>query len=215
VLIPPGTYVRGASSRDTEADECERPSHKVEISKAFYLGVYEVTQGEWSKLIDGNPSHFKGERLPVEMVSWDNIQLYLQKSDGLRLPTEGEWEYACRAGTTGSRYGQLDDVAWYGGNTKIDTQTVGGTRAVGEKNANAFGLYDMLGNAMEWCSDWYGGYSNTPQVDPQGPNSGDKRIIRGGAWSKNAVFCRASSRNYVSAPDGKLWHIGFRVARTP
>lgn len=209
VLIPAGNYQRGASPNDSEANDDERPAHEVTISQAFYLGVTEVTQGEWSKVMGSNPSHFKGDSLPVEMVSWDDIQPFLKKSGGLRLPTEGEWEYACRAGTIGSRYGELGDVGWYGGNSNTQTHDVGG------KRANAFGLHDMLGNVWEWCSDWYGDYSSASQTDPQGPSAGRYRVLRGGSWSSSDWFCRASSRNHRNAPAGRRDRIGFRVARTP
>jgi formylglycine-generating enzyme required for sulfatase activity len=151
VVIPPGKYMRGASPGDSQVSwfSNERPSHEVVITKAFYMGVYEVTQGEWQKIMDGNPSRFKGDRLPVEKVSWDDTQEFLIKSKGLRLPTEGEWEYACRGGTTSSRYGELDAIGWYEGSSGSKSHPVGGRRA------NGFGLHDMLGNVWEWCSDWY------------------------------------------------------------
>jgi formylglycine-generating enzyme required for sulfatase activity len=208
VLIPPGEYQRGASFNDSDAWHAEIPAHEVTISMAFYLGVTEVTQSEWSKVMGSNPSSAEGDRLPVENVSWDDIQPFLQKSSGLRLPTEGEWEYACRAGTTGSRYGQLDDVAWYDGNSGYKTHAVGG------KRANAFGLHDMLGNVYEWCSDWYGSYPRSAQTNPQGPSTGGNRVMRGGSSHLNDRYCRASSRlDYAPAVGGP--GDGFRVARTP
>jgi len=155
-----------------------------------------------------NPSHFKGDSLPVEQVSWDDIQPFLKKSGGLRLPTEGEWENACRAGTTGSRYGELGDVAWHDNNSNEQTHAVGG------KRANAFGLHDMLGNVWEWCSDWKGEYSSAAQTDPQGPSTGTSRVLRGGSWSFTGRSCRASNRNF-NAPAVRNFRIGFRVARTP
>jgi len=208
VLIPPGKYQRGASPNDGEAFDDERPAHDVTISQAFYLGVTEVTQAEWSKVMGNNPSYFKGDSLPVGQVSWDDIQSFLQRSPNLRLPTEGEWEYACRAGTAGSRYGQLDDVAWYSGSSGNQPHAVGG------KRANAFGLHDMLGNVWEWCSDWYGAYSSRSQTDPQGPSKGDRRVLRGGSWNNPDRYCRASLR-FSHAPAGRYRNIGFRVARTP
>jgi formylglycine-generating enzyme required for sulfatase activity len=207
-LVPPGKYQRGASSNDSQAYGDELPTHEVTISRAFYMGVTEVTQSEWSKVMGNRPSDFKGDRLPVETVSWDDIQSFLQKSSGLRLPTEGEWEYACRAGTTVSRYGQLGDVAWHDINSNEQTHAVGG------KRANAFGLHDMLGNVWEWCSDWKGEYSSAAQVDPQGPSTGGFRVLRGGSWLSNVRLCRASYRN-DNAPADRSNGIGFRVARTP
>jgi formylglycine-generating enzyme required for sulfatase activity len=217
VLIPSGKYMRGASPGDSEAFNDERPPHEVVITKSFYLGVYEVTQSEWQKLMGSNPSHFKGARLPVESVSWNDTQEFLGKSKGLRLPTEGEWEYACRAGTTGSRYGDLDQVAWHGNNS-------GGTaHAVGSKQPNGFGLHDMLGNVREWCSDWYGAYPGGSEVDPSGPSSWknpvfpdseEYRVFRGGSRYSQDSYCRASDRGDGAPADGNDG-LGFRVARTP
>jgi serine/threonine protein kinase len=207
VVIPPGKYMRGASPGDSEADDDERPAHEVAITKSFYLGVYEVTQSEWKKLMRNNPSHFRGARLPVENVSWNDTQEFLGKSKALRLPTEGEWEYACRAGTTGSRYGDLDQVAWYDGNSGNTTHAVGG------KQANGFGLHDTHGNVLEWCSDWYGDYPSGSQVDPLGPSSGYGRVCRGGSWHLYDRNCRASTRSDIAPADGYCY-LGFRVART-
>jgi formylglycine-generating enzyme required for sulfatase activity len=200
--------MRGASPGDSEAYENEDPPHEVVITKSFYLGVYEVTQSEWQKLMGSNPSHFKGAPLPVEKVSWNDTQDFLGQSKGLRLPTEGEWEYACRAGTTGSRYGDLGQVAWYDGNSGRTTHAVGG------KQPNGFGLHDMLGNVWEWCSDWYGAYPVGSQVDPSGPSSGENRVCRGGSWGNTGRYCRASYRLNL-APAGRYNFLGFRVARTP
>jgi formylglycine-generating enzyme required for sulfatase activity len=211
VLIPAGKYMRGAS----EADYDERPAHEVTITKAFYVGVYEVTQHEWQRMMDSNPSNFQGDRLPVERVSWDDTQEFLRKSKGLRLPTEGEWEYACRGGTTGSRYGDLDVIGWYVGNSAgYVGNGAGKSYPVGGKQANDFGLHDMLGNVYEWCSDWYGSYSSSGQTDPSGPSSGSNRVCRGGSWGSVGRDCRASYRN-VNAPAGRNRGLGFRVARTP
>ena len=209
VLISPGKYTRGASPGESDADDDdERPAHEVVITKAFYMGVYEVTQEEWQKLMGRNPSEFKGNRLPVEMVSWNDTQQFIQKSGGLRLPTEGEWEYACRAGTTGPRYGELDAIGWYDGNSGRKSHPVGG------KQANGFGLHDMLGNVWEWCSDWYGSYNSSEQRDPVGPSSGQYRVCRGGSWSNFDRICRASLRANDAPADGSN-NLGFRVARTP
>jgi formylglycine-generating enzyme required for sulfatase activity len=208
VLIPPGKYMRGASPGDSEAFDDERPAHEVTITKAFYMGVYEVTQGEWQRLMGNNPSHFQGDRLPVEQVSWGDTQKFLIKSKGLRLPTEGEWEYACRGGTTSSRYGELDAIGWYDGNSGSMSHPVGG------KQANWFGLHDMLGNVWEWCSDWYGSYTSSEQRDPSGPSSAQYRVFRGGSWGSRGRYCRASFRNN-GAPAARSNVLGFRVARTP
>jgi formylglycine-generating enzyme required for sulfatase activity len=208
VLIPPGKYMRGASAGDTDALSDERPAHDVVITKPYYMGVYQLTQGEWQNLMGSQPSHFRGNRLPVENVSWTDACKFLEKSGGLRLPTEGEWEYACRATTTGSRYGTLDGIAWYENNSSSTTHVVG------EKFANAFGLHDMLGNVWEWCSDWCGDYSPLSQTDPSGPISADRRVCRGGSWGSREWNCRASYRVYY-APADKNKFVGFRVVRTP
>jgi formylglycine-generating enzyme required for sulfatase activity len=208
VLIPAGKYMRGASPGDYAAMDEERPAHEVVITKSFYLGVYEVTQGEWERLMGSNPSHFKGARLPVEQVSWGDTQEFLRKSKGLRLPTEGEWEYACRASTTSWSYRDLDQVAWYDGNSGDTTHAVGG------KQPNGFGLHDMLGNVWEWCSDWYGAYPGGSQVDPPGPSSGQDLVCRGGSWVNDDWCCRPSFRQDY-APADRDSVLGFRVARTP
>jgi formylglycine-generating enzyme required for sulfatase activity len=162
-----------------------------------------------------NPSHFKGERRPVEQVTWEDAQAFIQRLNAqkgeevYRLPTEAEWEYACRAGTTGARYGDLDRIAWYGENSGNQTHPVG------EKAANAWGLHDMLGNVWEWVGDWYGRdyYQQSPSVDPSGPNNGDFRVCRGGSWSHIPLGVRAAYRSYI-IPAFRFYNLGFRVART-
>ena len=150
LLVPPGKFVMGMSPGDTEASDTEKPAHEVTITKAFYLGRTEVTQGQWFKVMDTNPSHFRGESLPVETLSWYDIRVFVKKAGGgLRLPTEAEWEYACRAGTKGATYGDLDLIAWHRG---ASAET---THAVGKLQPNALGFCDMLGNVCEWCEDWY------------------------------------------------------------
>jgi formylglycine-generating enzyme required for sulfatase activity len=206
VLIPPGKYMRGALPGDDEANEDERPSHEVTVTKPFYLGVYPVTQRQWTKAVSSDPSEFKGQDLPVETVSWTDVDQYLQAAKGLRLLTEAEWEYACRAGSSRARYGELNDIAWHAGNSRGSTHPVGGQRS------NSFGLHDMLGNVMEWCSDWYGAYPRGHLVDPTGPASGSNRICRGGAWGYSGKSCRASSRLGVS-PSSRGRLLGFRVVR--
>jgi formylglycine-generating enzyme required for sulfatase activity len=208
VVIPPGKYMRGASVQDSEAEEDERPSHEVTITKAFYFGVYEVTQDEWQSLMGDNPSHFKGERLPVDSVSWEDTHKFLGKSKGLRLPTEGEWEYACRGGMTSSRYGALDAIGWYYDNGAKSNHLVGG------KVANGYGLHDVLGNVWEWCLDWYGEFSPEAQTDPLGPSFGEYRVCRGGSRRDVRRYCRASFRYFLAPVDGRN-NLGFRVARTP
>ena len=214
LLVPPGTFMMGASPGDTQASDDEKPAHEVTITKAFYLGRTEVTQAQWFKVMDTNPSKFRGESLPVDSVSWNDISVFLKKtSGGLQLPTEAEWEYACRAGTKGATYGDLDLIAWRQG-------TAGGTtHAVGKLQSNALGIYDTLGNVWEWCQDWYGAYSSGAQTNPTGPTTGDVRLLRGGIWGDHPSGCRASGRR-GSSPDGigsdvYGLSVGFRVARTP
>jgi formylglycine-generating enzyme required for sulfatase activity len=205
VLVPAGTYVRGAKD-DQEATSLEVPPHIVTISSAFYIGVYEVTQHEWSTLMGSNPSSARGSLQPVDSVSWEDTQKFLAATRGLRLPTEAEWEYACRAGTTEPRYGNLDAIAWYDLNSGQAPHPVGG------KLPNAFGLYDMLGNVWEWCSDWYEAYELDPQVDPKGPPVGGQKVCRGGSWYRGGRACRSSS--WLSFhPSTRLNLLGFRVAR--
>jgi formylglycine-generating enzyme required for sulfatase activity len=181
VTIPAGEFQMGSESGDRD----ERPAHQVRITKAFEMGNYEVTQAQWEAVMGNNPSHFKGADRPVDSVSWEDAQEFLSKLNArnddyrYRLPTEAEWEFAARAGTTADNAGHLDSVAWYSSNSG------GQTHSVGEKQANGWGLYDMLGNVGEWCQDWYDEnyYRNSPAVDPRGPSSGSLRVLRGGSWN--------------------------------
>ncbi|MEW6238721.1 MAG: formylglycine-generating enzyme family protein [Candidatus Omnitrophota bacterium] len=220
VLIPAGTFTMGSPNGEPGRNTNEGPQHQVTITKPFYMGKYEVTQAQWQAVMGANPSNFKGNNLPVENVSWDDCQNFLYYINKLgqgtfRLPTEAEWEYACRAGTTtrfywgdDPSYTQIKDYAWYDGNNSPS-----GTKEVGLKLPNAFGLYDMSGNVWEWCQDWYGSYSSASQIDPAGANSGLNRVLRGGFWEINAWSCRSAHR-YNETPD--VWHIffGFRLVRT-
>jgi len=152
-------------------------------------------------------SDAKGNEWPVERVSWDDCAAFCKEA-GFRLPTEAEWEYACRAGTRTPRYGGVDEIAWWVENSEEETH------AVGTKLANALGLHDMLGNVLEWVNDWYGDYSEDTQTNPQGPSSGAYRVLRGGFWLNDSNFCRASFR-YGYFPGSSFIYFGFRVARTP
>jgi len=207
VSIPGGTFRMGS---DSDAHHHENPEHPVSIS-AFYMSKYEVTQVLWTAVMGSNLAFFKkGDDYPVEQVSWNEVQTFIRKLNSIsgkhyRLPTEAEWEYACRAGTTGERYGELDAIAWYIGNS------AGSTQAVGQKLPNAFGLYDTLGNVWEFCQDWFGPYSPSPQVDPQGPPSGYQRVLRGGGWNFWAGDIRATNRAFLSQ-DQCDFSIGFRLA---
>ena len=227
LLVPPGAFDMGCiqGSNNYGCYSSEQPVHAVTLTNAFYIGRYEVTQAQWQARIGNNPSYFQGNaQRPVETVSWNTIQGFLSAT-GLRLPTEAEWEYACRAGTTtpfhtgpGFPNGTTDDnlvgqIAWYYYNT-----CSGGpgcqTMPVGGKAANALGLHDMLGNVWEWCNDWYGGYSSAPQTNPTGPGSGSYRVLRGGSWNYSTGGVRSSVRYYDSPGDAD-GSLGFRVARAP
>jgi formylglycine-generating enzyme required for sulfatase activity len=207
-LIPAGTFQMGS-----EANDDEKPVHQVTISEPFWLGDSEVTQGLWQAVMGNNPSKFTGDaNRPVEQVSWDACQSFIQKFNGqvqgLRagLPTEAQWEYACRAGTAGDYAGDLNAMAWY------DANAGGTSHPVKGKLANAFGLYDMHGNVWEWCADWYAdSYAAGSQHDPSGPSSGSLRVIRGGSWNLNAGYCRSAHRGGIT-PGGRATGIGFRVA---
>ena len=180
------------------------------------MGKYEVTQAQWKAVMGSNPSRFKGDNLPVENVSWDDVQAFIRKLNQLtgkryRLPTEAEWEYAARGGNKSRGYkyaggNNIDEVAWYDGNSGERTHPVG------KKRPNELGLYDMSGNVWEWCSDWYDEdyYGNSPQNNPQGPASGSSRVFRGGSWLNYAILCRSASR-YYSTPDSRYGLIGFRL----
>jgi formylglycine-generating enzyme required for sulfatase activity len=214
VLLPAGTFTMG--SEDGESDE--RPPHQVTISRPFYLGKYEVTQGQWRAVMGNNPSLFQGDaRLPVEQVWWSDVNDFIGKLNAkeggnrYRLPTEAEWEYAARAGSTsaysfGNEVSRLGEYAWYRDNSG------GKTHPVGQLKPNAWGLYDMHGNVMEWVQDWYGRYPAEPVTNPQGPASGSHRMRRGGAWNSVAAVCRSTNR--YSVPGFRDDFLGFRLVRT-
>ena len=193
------------------------PLHQVTLTNAFYLGRYEVTQAQWLAEMGSNPSGFSGNpdspSRPVEKVSWNMIQGF-NTATGLRLPTEAEWEYAYRAGTTTAFHNASDDettlgtIAWYAGNSS------GQTHAVGGKLSNALGIHDMSGNVWEWCQDWGGPYSSASVTNPTGPTTGTYRLLRGGNWYYGSTYCRASQRS-VSSPDLGNNVFGFRAVRNP
>ncbi len=228
VRIPPGSFQMGSPASEQGRYKDEGPQHRVTITRAFLMQATEVTQGQYRALMGKNPSHFTscGDNCPVEKVSWHEAVAYcnaLSRKEGLeecydgdrlrgldckgyRLPTEAEWEYAARAGSTGARYGDLDSVAWYKGNSGKSTHTVG------KKRPNAWGLYDMLGNVLEWCHDWKGDYSSSSATDPTGPRTGSRRVRRGGSWVNVAGYVRAAIRlNFT--PDGRDYILGFRPLR--
>jgi len=227
ILVESGSYQMGS--------KMELPMHTVKLS-SFYLGKYEVTQREWQEVMGNNPSQYRQENLPVESVSWfDAVEYCIKKSeaegltpcyqvgvgkiscdfsaDGYRLPTEAEWEFAARGGNKSYAYkysagNNIDDVAWYDGNSQMQTHPVG------QKKANELGICDMSGNVWEWCSDWYDRdyYSSSPIVDPHGPSSGRTRVLRGGDWSSGADLCRSTLRAGLD-PNGKGPKVGFRICR--
>jgi hypothetical protein len=209
-LIPAGSFVMGSPEYEEGRDDDEA-QHTVEITQPFLFKTAPVTQGEWQAVIGDNPASFQGDdRRPVERVSWEDAVRFCEgltaQTVGMyRLPTEAEWEYACRAGTITARYGDLDAVAWYRKNANRTTQPVA------QKQPNAWGLYDMLGNVWEWCQDWYGNDSSELQRDPKGPPIGDYRVGRGGAWNSFAQYCRAAQR-YIYTPAYRYHTFGFRPA---
>ncbi len=202
VWIPPGRFMMGCSPGDAECNGDERPAHEVTIARGFWLGQTPVTQQAYRRVTGQSPSHFKGANLPVETVSWNEAKAYCAAIGG-RLPTEAEWEYAARAGSVGARYGDLGEIGWYLGNSG------GQTHEVGQKAANAFGLYDMLGNLWQWVADWYGSYQPGAENDPAGAGSGQSKVTRGGAWNGLASGVRASFRG-GALPGSRNLVIGLR-----
>jgi formylglycine-generating enzyme required for sulfatase activity/uncharacterized caspase-like protein len=213
VYIPKGCFQMGSAPNEKDRDTDEGPLHEVCVA-SFWMGKYEVTQGQWKKIMGYNSANFKkGNDYPVETVSWGNAQEFISKLNQqsgkkYRLPTEAEWEYAARAGTSFKYSGgdNLDAVAWYWDNCKESTHPVG------QKKANAFGLYDMSGNVWEWCSDWYDKdyYSSSSKYNPTGPSSGSYRVLRGGSCFHHSVFCRSVDR-YRNDPEDLFDFIGFRL----
>lgn len=226
VLLPAGRFVMGSPLAEAEREAQERP-HPVQISRRFYLGKYEVTQAEWTQVMGDNPSHFKtcGARCPVERVNWHQVQEFIAKltrmSGGakFRLPTEAEWEYACRAGTqtpfnTGANLttaqanyqGEFPSAGFPAGANR------GGTAPAGSYAPNAWGLYDMHGNVWEWCQDWRCDYPDTAVVDPVGNCRAEFKVIRGGSWCFNAASARSALR-YTHRPQDLGYSLGFRLVR--
>ena len=211
VIVPPGSFAMGSISSEAYLDE--RPVTQVAISRAFEMGRYEVTQEQWQTVMGSNPSFDScGPACPVTNVSWNDIQTFLMRLNAqangyvYRLPTEAEWEYAARAGTTGDRYGSLDDIAWHLENSGDKIQ------AVGLKAANRFGLYDMIGNVYEWVADWHGAYLGSETIDPMGPLSGTQKVARGGSKHHGINVNRATSR-YKDSTESGYSDLGFRLVR--
>ncbi|MDR1084730.1 MAG: SUMF1/EgtB/PvdO family nonheme iron enzyme [Deltaproteobacteria bacterium] len=215
VLIEPGSFVMGAEPTLEKFTSYATPKHEVTISKPFYLGKFEVTQQQWTAIMGRNPSRYKGASNPVDSVSWDRAQEFadkLNEKEGrtiFRLPTEAEWEYAARAGTStvypfGNRPNSLGDYAWFSNNSGMTTHPVG------QKRPNPWGLYDMFGNVREWTGDWIGTYPDEPVTDPKGPDKGTDKVARGGAFSFIDVNC-TSSRRVGYRPDYKQNFHGLRL----
>jgi len=232
VLIPPGSFQMGCSaSQQYGCDTDENPVHQVTMTNAFYMGRYEVTQAQWQARMGSNPSYYQSASAevpaaqvpnrPVETVSWNTIQGFLTQT-GMRLPTEAEWEYAYRGGTTTAFHGftgylsgtnddsLLGNIAWFNQQGGYQTRVVGG------KLGNGYGLHDMSGNVWEWVNDWWSSsyYSSSPQNNPPGPTTGTDRVVRGGYWDDFSANCRASNRD-GGTPSLADFFVGFRVARTP
>jgi formylglycine-generating enzyme required for sulfatase activity len=223
VWIPAGTFLMGYPDTEQDPGPVQAPQHQVTLSRGFWMGKYEFTQAQWLAVMGSNPSNFTGDlSRPVEQVSWNDIQgllttLNAQTGKTFRLPTEAEWEYACRAGTTtrfywgdDAGYTEIGNYAWSGTNSDWKTHPVG------QKMPNAWGLYDMSGNVCEWCQDWCGGYPSGPVTDPAGPSSSTSRVYRGGQWNnypKDCDDCRSAYR-CGSTPDARWRSSGFRVVRT-
>jgi len=218
VLIPAGKFMMGSpvSEKDHRKDETQ---HEVTLTKPYYMGKYEVTQKQWEAVMGDNPSKIKGEKLPVTHVSWEDCQEFITKLNAktngeYRLPTEAEWEFACRAGTTTS-YSFGNSLPKADANVaNIGDGYAGSIEAVGSYKSNAFGLYDMHGNVWEWCEDWYGSLQDGEVMDPKGPAKGNHRVLRGGSFFFYVSDARSSFRFY-NTPTTRYINYGFRLARTP
>jgi hypothetical protein len=213
--IPSGLFNMGADYDDGLGQEYEKPIHGVILSRPFRLAKYPVTQNLWEFCMGYNPSQFKGDSRPVENVTWKEVQLFISRLNATanrhyRLPTEAEWEYSARAGTSwpyyfGATPEELPQYAWFGHNSGNRSQNVG------LKDPNPWGLYDMLGNVWEWVADWYGDYDSATSTNPKGPTEGSSKVIRGGAWGSTPWLCRVTTRS-VKSPDERSPLIGFRLA---
>ncbi len=225
-LIPAGTFTMGSPSDEPGRDPDEGPQHQVTLTQPFYMQNTEVTQEQWEAVMGTNPSYFTGcPTCPVEMVSWDDVQTYISYMNTMgegtySLPTEAQWEYAVRAGSTTAFYNggitdtgckydpNLDAIGWYCYNADSETHPVA------RKAPNAWGLYDMSGNVYEWCQDWLGNYPAKALTDPTGPSSGPARVTRGGSWYNSAKHSRSANRsNSLAICSGSA--LGFRLTRQP
>ncbi|ULQ56004.1 formylglycine-generating enzyme family protein [Flavihumibacter rivuli] len=212
--VPSGSFEMGGIESEephrNRKQRYDRHRHTVHLTQDFYLGETVVTQELWEAVMGSNPSHFRGPKRPVEMVSWDDTSLFIQKLNqqtGLpfRLPTEAEWEYACKAGDNTPNSKQPGSIAWYADNSE------GRTHEVMTKEPNMFGLWDLLGNVYQWCQDYYDSYPSSEQVDPIGPVTGQQRVYRGASWATQGLWVNASFR-MKNKPDYRSNTIGFRLA---
>ena len=214
-LVPAGKFMMGSPGSEKGRSDGET-QHEVTLTEPYYIGIYAVTQEQWEVVMGDNPSASitRGAKLPVTLVSWNDCQMFIYQlnaktSGGYRLPTEAEWEYACRAGTT-TAYSFGDSL------TKADANIDGDNiKSVGSYKPNAFGLFDMHGNVWEWCEDWCGDYSAGSVADPEGPAPGKNRLLRGGSFNFTELFARSSYRNAGYPPAIRDYSYGFRLARTP
>ena len=215
VAVQGGSFTMGCTSEQgADCEKNEIPSHQVSVSD-FYIGKYEVTQAQWKAVMGKNPSKNQGDSLPVENVSWTDVQKFISCLNDLtgkeyRLPSEAEWEFAARGGNKSKKYkycgsNELDNVAWYSSNS------VSKTHVIGSKSANELGIHDMSGNVLEWCGDLYGLYSNNAKNNPKGPVTGSTRVIRGGSWNNYSQIARVSYR-YGWDPNYRSNNLGFRLA---
>ena len=213
--IPPGSFLMGSPFSE-EGRDSDETQHEVVLSQGFFMAETECTQAQWELVMGSNPSNFKGPNRPVEEVSWHEAVKYCRKvtikqsGEGTlpvawewRLPTESEWEYAARSGATGVRHGELDTIAWWSGNSGSETH------AVGDKQPNAWGLHDMMGNVWEWCSDRHREYPTGSVTNPKGPSSGSNRLLRGGSCLYEARFVRSANR-FRFVPGLRSNNVGFR-----
>lgn len=217
VFVPPGTFQMGCSPASkgvtglgggpVKCVDSEEPAHSVTITKGFWIGQTQVTQAAYMKVAGKNPSHFRGDTLPVDGVSFNDAAAYCGRVC-MRLPTEAEYEYAARGGNPSALYGPLKEIAWFnaGGDPKG-----GNTHPVATKKANDFGLYDMIGNVWEWVSDWYAPYDAAPATDPKGPANGKYHVVRGGSWDETSDTMRVEFRNKVMTGISDDYN-GFRCA---
>ena len=213
IPVEGGTFTMGATSEMTEPFDDEKPTHQVTLS-SYYIGETEVTQALWKAVMGSNPSHFKGDNLPVEKVSWNECQPFGSASSGdrgkrSRVPAAAKREFAARGGnqsrhTQYSGCSRIDDVAWYDGNSGSKTHPVK------TKQPNELGIYDMTGNVYEWCQDWKGSYSSNAQTNPTGASSGSDRVLRGGGWGRSPRGCRSSNRS-SETPEFSNDNLGLRL----